>query len=47
MGIRNIVQAKENLGAVGWSLSDGEITEIDIAAKGVNGQLVQNSFQTV
>ena len=47
VGIRNIAQAKENLGAVGWSLSDGEITEIDIAAKGVNGQLVQNSFQTV
>ena len=46
VGIRNIQQAKENLGAVGWALSDGEIMEIDNAARKVKGQLVQNSFQT-
>ena len=46
VGVRNVLQAKENLGAVGWALSDGEIMEIDNAARKVKGQLVQNSFQT-
>ena len=46
VGIRNVEQAIENLGASGWTLSQGEIEEIDLVAKKVRGQLVQNSFQT-
>lgn len=46
VGVRSVQQAQENLGAVGWSLSAGEIDVIDKAARCIKGQLVQNSFQT-
>ena len=38
-------QAKENLGALGWSLSAAEVESIDRAALRVPKQLIQNSFQ--
>lgn len=47
-GVRTVAQARENLGALGWSLSPGEVTEIERAARRVpGGQLIQNSFQTL
>ena len=46
VGVRSVEQARENLGAVGWALSKGEMTEIEIAARKVGRQLPQNSFQT-
>ena len=39
-------QAKENLGAAGWSLSPAEVETLDRAAAKVPKQLIQNSFQT-
>lgn len=39
-------QAKENLGAQGWSLTAAEVEALEIAAKKVPKQLIQNSFQT-
>jgi pyridoxine 4-dehydrogenase len=46
VGIRSIEQAKENLGALGWTLSPAEVDTIDrIAAKNPK-QLIQNSFQS-
>jgi len=46
VGIKNVQQAKDNLGAMGWALSASEVEEIDIAAKKCKKQTVQNSFQT-
>lgn len=40
------LQAKENLGALGWSLSTAEVAVLDAAAKKVPKQLIQNSFQS-
>jgi pyridoxine 4-dehydrogenase len=45
-GAKTIEQAKENLGALGWQLSDGEIAELDRAATNSNKKMVQNIFQT-
>jgi pyridoxine 4-dehydrogenase len=45
-GAKTIEQAKENLGALGWQLSDGEITELDRAATSSDKKMVQNIFQT-
>jgi pyridoxine 4-dehydrogenase len=39
-------QAKENIGALGWVLSDGEVVELDNAADRVEKKMVQNIFQT-
>jgi hypothetical protein len=38
-------QAKSNLGALGWKLTAPEIDALDVAAKKVPKQLIQNSFQ--
>eukprot|EP01035_Chromulina_nebulosa_P020702 gene20702-26838_t len=46
VGIRSIEQAKDNLGAVGWALSDAEVDSLDIIANRNNNQLIQNSFQS-
>ena len=46
VGVRSVEQAKENLGALGWSLSGAEVDEIDRAADRCRVSLVQNSFQT-
>ncbi len=46
VGMRTIAQAEDNLGAMGWSLTKSEVEALDMAAKKVPKQLVQNSFQT-
>lgn len=45
-GAKNIKQAEENIGALGWYLSDGEIAELDNAAAKSDKKMVQNIFQT-
>ena len=39
-------QAKENIGALGWLLEEGEIAELDKAAASVDKKMVQNILQT-
>eukprot|EP01031_Cornospumella_fuschlensis_P032150 gene32150-38889_t len=46
VGIRSIRQAKENLGALGWSLSADEIEAIDLAASRNKKALPQNFNQS-
>ena len=46
VGVRNIQQVKDNLGAVGWNLKPNEVEALDRAAAKVKKQLVQNSFQS-
>lgn len=45
-GARNLKQAQENLGAVGWSLSNGAVDELDRAANDIGKSMIQNIFQT-
>jgi len=45
-GAKNPQQARENIGALGWNLDAGEITELDKAAAGTDKKMVQNIFQT-
>jgi len=45
-GARNLLQAKENLGAVGWKLSDAAVRELDNASAGVKKKMIENIFQT-
>lgn len=45
-GAKNVEQAQENIGALGWFLSNGEVIELDAAAKRVEKKMVQNIFQT-
>ncbi|MDY7013756.1 MAG: aldo/keto reductase [Cyanobacteriota bacterium] len=45
-GAKNLEQARENLGALGWKLDVGEIEELDRAAARSEGKMVQNIFQT-
>lgn len=45
-GAKTVGQAKDNLGALGWKLNIGEITELDQAAARVDKPMVQNIFQT-
>ena len=45
-GAKNPAQAKQNLGALGWQLSDGELTELDKVAAKVETTMVQNIFQS-
>ncbi|WP_353930499.1 aldo/keto reductase [Okeanomitos corallinicola TIOX110] len=45
-GAKNLQQAQQNIGALGWSLSDGEVTELDNAAANSEKKMVQNIFQT-
>ena len=37
---------EQNLGAMGWRLSDGEVMELDNLTQKVDKQMVQNPFQT-
>ena len=39
-------QAQENIGALGWQLSSGEITELEQVAARLDKVMVQNIFQT-
>ncbi|KAI7838722.1 hypothetical protein COHA_007518 [Chlorella ohadii] len=45
-GAKDMAQAKENLGALGWRLSDGEVRALNEAADRVPKAMVQNVFQT-
>jgi len=46
LGAKTVEQAQENIGALGWRLEGGEITELDQAAARVDKRRVQNIFQT-
>lgn len=45
-GAKNVRQAQDNIGALGWSLNLGEIDELDRAAAGLKKGMVKNIFQT-
>lgn len=45
-GAKTVTQARENIGALGWFLSDGEITELDRITASLEKKMVQNIFQT-
>jgi pyridoxine 4-dehydrogenase len=45
-GAKSVEQAKQNIGALGWYLSEGEIAELDKAAASTDKKMVQNIFQT-
>lgn len=45
-GCRTVAQAKENLGATGWSLKPDAVEELDRAALAVSKPMIQNIFQT-
>ena len=45
-GAKNLQQAKQNTGALGWHLTDGEVTELDQASAACSKQMVQNIFQS-
>lgn len=45
-GAKNPEQAKQNIGALGWQLSEGEVTELDRVAAKIDKTMVQNIFQS-
>lgn len=45
-GVKNLLQAEENLGALGWRLSSGEVFELESAAAMTPRGMIQNIFQT-
>jgi pyridoxine 4-dehydrogenase len=45
-GAKNLEQAQQNIGALGWFLNDGEVAELDSAAAKSEKKMVQNIFQT-
>ena len=45
-GAKNLQQAQQNTGALGWRLTDGEMIELDKAAAACTKQMVQNIFQS-
>jgi pyridoxine 4-dehydrogenase len=45
-GAKTIAQVEQNLGALGWLLSEAEVVALDQAAHGVDRRMVQNIFQT-
>ncbi|MEB3210411.1 MAG: aldo/keto reductase [Leptolyngbyaceae bacterium] len=45
-GAKTVHQAEQNIGALGWALSDGEVAELDAAAARSDKKMVQNIFQT-
>lgn len=45
-GAKNIKQAQENIGALGWRLSPAEVTELETIALGLEKKMIQNIFQT-
>ncbi len=45
-GAKSPQQAAENLGALGWRLSDGEVKELDKIALNLDKKMIQNIFQT-
>lgn len=45
-GAKNLYQAQQNTGALGWRLSDGEVSALDMASAACDKQMVQNIFQS-
>ncbi|MEM9089935.1 MAG: aldo/keto reductase [Cyanobacteria bacterium P01_F01_bin.53] len=45
-GAKNLQQAQQNTGALGWQLSEGEVSALDTASKACDKQMVQNIFQS-
>eukprot|EP00195_Chlamydomonas_chlamydogama_P009230 CAMPEP_0202914762 /NCGR_PEP_ID=MMETSP1392-20130828/63888_1 /ASSEMBLY_ACC=CAM_ASM_000868 /TAXON_ID=225041 /ORGANISM="Chlamydomonas chlamydogama, Strain SAG 11-48b" /LENGTH=316 /DNA_ID=CAMNT_0049606543 /DNA_START=248 /DNA_END=1198 /DNA_ORIENTATION=- len=45
-GAKDLGQARENLGALGWRLSAAEVEELEGAARKAKRSMVQNIFQT-
>lgn len=45
-GAKDLTQAQENLGSLGWKLDPGEVAELDRAAGSIKKGMVQNIFQT-
>ena len=45
-GAKSLQQAKQNAGALGWSLSEGEIDELALASAACKKGMVQNIFQS-
>ena len=45
-GAKNIIQARENIGALGWRLSTAEVTELETIALSLEKKMIQNIFQT-
>ncbi|MGF1498213.1 MAG: aldo/keto reductase [Elainellaceae cyanobacterium] len=45
-GAKTREQARQNMGALGWSLDGGEMAALDAAAASLNKTMVQNIFQT-
>lgn len=45
-GARNLNQARQNLGALGWRLSSGELAALAEAGDRVDRGMVQNIFCT-
>ncbi|MEM7556356.1 MAG: aldo/keto reductase [Cyanobacteria bacterium P01_A01_bin.84] len=45
-GAKNVEQAGQNIGALGWNLDAGEMIELDKAAVATDKKMVQNIFQT-
>ena len=45
-GAKSLPQAEQNTGALGWSLDDGEVEELDQASQKSDRKMVQNIFQS-
>lgn len=45
-GAKRLEQAQDNIGALGWRLSEAEVTELDQVAAKSDKKMVQNIFQT-
>lgn len=45
-GAKTLVQAQQNIGALGWRLDAGELEALDRAAARSDGRMVQNNFQS-
>lgn len=45
-GAKNLQQAQQNTGALGWQLSDGEVSALETASNSCEKQMVQNIFQS-
>lgn len=45
-GAKNLDQAKDNIGAMGWNLSEGEMDALDKSTQKVDKAMTQNIFQT-
>lgn len=46
VGAKDVSQARENLGALGWRLADGEVDALEDAARMSKGAMTQNVFMT-